>query len=359
MAGVNIWRSVSEVMDILRLFNKFPRQIAHESRRSVESMEDMLGKINELNGKVRIFVSVYNFTNNPAIDSRNLDVDKLFFDLDHPDTSLQDCKKIHSWLMESSIKHIMFFSGAGFHIYIMTTGYLDLKNKRDTVYNAQKFIANALDMVIGLAKKSNIDSKTVGRVDQMATFPCTWNTKRRRYCICITDEDLEKGYDYIKERAKSQNQFFKWYGRSLFNIKKFDTSRPTDFPTLGISQNIKLKIDKDEFLKTLPPCVSYWLTMEHIGYQRRGYLICYLRDTGNLLGDTIQILEKYMTRSEFIHCTTRRIAQGHGTGEEQPQYLYRGFVRGRFTFPSCDTIKELGDCPIDGCKRCEKWKIYK
>jgi len=344
---------------MLDLFNKFPREIGTPKRVVVYSMEEMLDKVNKLNGKVKVFVDIYNFTSNPKVDEQALDVDKIFFDLDS-DEGIEKIKKMHKWASENDYKHIMFFSGKGFHFYLLATGYQNLKNKTDTVYNAQHFIAEEIGLTIGEKRTHDIDQKTVGRISQMATFPGTWNCSRERYCIGVTEEDLERGYDYIREKAKKQNLDFKYYGSKLFDISKFDTERPKEFPLLEISKDLKIKIDGDKFLRSIPPCIAHWLDMEHIGYDRRGYLICYLRDTGYLLEETIQILDKYMKdRAEFIHCTTSNVAPGyHVRGEKQPQYLY-GRGRNRTGFPSCEKIKALGDCPFSGSKRCDKWKIYK
>ena len=334
------------------------------ARRNVFNLHEMLDTVNSWNGTKRVFVSVFDSYRIQQPDgswnmvTKQADVDKLFFDFDSP-KRFENIKKIHKWLIDKSIKHIMFFSGNGFHMYILCKDFENLKNNRDSIYNAQHYIAKEINLTIGDPKICDIDRVLVGNISAMAGFPGTWNSKRRRYCICVTEEDLEKGYEYIREKAKKPNLICKYYGKNLFSIKKFDTERPQSYPILELSGKVKLKINKDEFLKTLPPCVSHWLTMKHMGYQRRGYAICYLRDSGNLLNETIQILEKYMSNSEFIHCTTKKIAPGYKEqGEEQPQYLYKSYVRQKFTFPSCNTIKTMGDCPFEGNKKCDKWRLY-
>jgi len=170
---------------------------------------------------------------------------------------------------------------------------------------------------------------------------------------------LSRGYSYINDYAKEQHLNYSFYGNNLLDISKFDTDRPRHIEEFHTNPDIQLTINKDEFLKTLPACISNMLLMKHLGFKRRGYVICYFRDMGYYMSETIQILEKYLERGEFIHCTTRRIAPGHNVaGEEQVQYFYKPYIKERINFPGCWRLKSWGECPIQG--ECEAGKkIYK
>ena len=104
-----------------------------------------------------------------------------------------------------------------------------------------------------------------------------------------------------------------------------------------------------------------YVPLKHLGYKKRGYVICYLRDKGYLLNETIQILRTYLSTDEYIHCCTRGMAPGHTTfGEMQPQYFYKSYVRDKISFPGCRKLKMYGECPYQEDYFCEEGKkLYK
>lgn len=342
------------------LYGKFPRQIGIPNRYEVKSMKEFQDFVSKWNGLARIFPSIYNYTGREEEDLKNLDVHVMFFDLDS-NNCFESTKKFHFWLKERNLRHLILFSGKGFHLYVFTKNYKGIKNKRDALYNAQHHIAKEVGLTIGDSKTADLDEHIIGDVARIATLVGTWNNKRKRFCICLTESMLLLGYDAIKELAKKQSLGFKFYGTELFDIGMFDTNRASHIEAFHSNPGIKIKIDKDEFLKKIPPCIANMLCMEHLGFKKRGYVICYLRDTGYLLEETIQILEKYLSRAEYIHCCTRCIAPGHTcTGEMQPQYFYKSYVRDKISFPGCRKLKMLGECPFTEEHFCEEGKkIYK
>ena len=341
------------------MYGIFPRQIGTPRRYPINAMNEFITFVDKWAGKVRLFPTVYNYTANEDVDNKNLKVDKIFFDFDSK-KCFDNIKAFHNWLMVKDLKHVVLFSGAGFHVYVFTKNYKNLKNKKDALYNAQHYFAKELGFSVGDSKEADIDEHIVGDVARIATLLGTWNVKRKRFCVCVTDTVINNlSYDDIRESAKKQFLNYKIYGDELFDISKFDTDRPYHIEQFISNPKIKLQIDNDKFLASLPPCVANMLMMKHLGYKRRGYVIMYLRDSGYYLNETIQILQKYLQPAEFIHCATRRMAPGHKvTGEEQPQYFYKPYVKGKHNFPNCDKLKKWGECPIDG--RCDKAdKLYK
>ena len=363
---------------MLQLFDKFPRQIL-VTRKRVETKADMLRKINKNNGFQRVFVSVYNYTGNNSFDDLNLDLDKIWFDLDSKQ-SLDNLMKFHNWCMEKNYKHIMFFSGKGFHIYILTKDYNKIDNKRSTLRNIHRHIAKTLGLSIGSSETSDIDEHIIGDVARLVTVPGTFNTKRRRYCICVTEEDLKEGIDFIREKAKKQINKYTYYGKNYLPINEYNVkSSEYEEEVMEVSDKLKKIIASDELLTNIPPCIKSWLHASKnrnkkklwdgwIGWKRRGWIFMWLRDLGlwrkeinegmpAMLSETIGIAKKYFSENEFIHsCTKNKAPNIEEFGEEQPQYLYRPYVRERNGFPSCQTIKLNGDCPIKGL--CKERKLF-
>ena len=154
------------------LYNYFPRQISLPYRKNVDR-EEFFSLINRLNGKSRIFASVYNYTGNFEVDRSFLNLDKIFFDFDGED-AYKNFVYLVTMLLDEDLKFICTFSGAGFHVYLFTTGYMGLKNNKGCLYNAHKHF---------IKKGIEIDEKIVGDVARVATVPNTYNTRRRRFCI--------------------------------------------------------------------------------------------------------------------------------------------------------------------------------
>jgi hypothetical protein len=343
---------------LIEMYGKFPRQIGIPNRYPINDINDFVSFVDKWQGKVRIFSSIYNYTANEDIDNENLEISKLFFDFDS-ENCYDNVILFHCYLMEKNLKHIMLFSGAGFHVYVFTKNYESLKNKKDALFNAQHFLAKELNFKVGDSEQADIDEHIIGDVARIATLLGTWNTKRRRWCICVTEGMLSKGYQFINEYAKKQRLSYNFYGKELIDMSQFDTNKPQHIEAFHADPKIKLTIDKDEFLKQLPPCIANMLLMKHLGFKRRGYVILYFRDMGYLMNETISILEKYLQPSEFIHCTTKRIAPGYKeVGEEQVQYFYKTYIRNKINFPGCWKLKKYSECPKEG--ECEEGKkIYK
>lgn len=345
---------------INEMYNLFPRQVAIPKRCDINTMDELMKFVEKWNGKVRIFVSVYNYTAKEEEDLKNLKVNKLFFDLDSQ-KGYENTIKFHFWLMEKNYKHVILFSGNGFHVYVFSKNFEKLKNKKDALYNAQHHIAKEVGLTIGDPKIADIDEHIIGDIARVATMVGTWNIKRERFCVCLTESLLLTSYEIIKEYAKTQNLGFKFYGKELLDISQFDTIRPNHIEAFHSNPEVKIKIDKDDFLKKLPPCIANMLCLKHLGYKKRGYVICYLRDSGYLLNETIQILRTYLSTSEYLHCCTRGMAPGHTTfGEMQPQYFYKSYVRDKISFPGCRKLKMYGECPYQEDYFCDEGKkLYK
>ena len=321
------------------LYNKFPRQIAFPYRKTVDNKTEFYKMINKYNGIKRIFASVYNYTGNSNFDLLNLDVDKIFFDIDGESKSLEEAKKLADYLLKKNYRFTIIFSGGGFHFYVFTKNYDNLSNKKLALFKSHLFFKNKLDI--------NIDNKTIGDLARVATVPNTWNTKRQRFAIPVMIEDLDS-YQKIKEKAKKQCFEFKIYGKKLFNIRNFDNGvKDVEFCINEIDDKTKLKIDEDKLLRNLPPCISGLLANGNrirVGWRGRFLIIVYLRDKGLLPGNIKEIINKYLTtvkngKTEAYHCLFE---------EKQVNYLFK---RDDNMFPFCENVKREGYCPVEGfCK---------
>jgi hypothetical protein len=324
------------------LYKSFPRQIAYPYRKTVEE-EEFYSFIDRLNGKVRIFSSVYNFTANSVFDKFNLDLDKIFFDFDG-EKAIENAKLFAKCLIEQNLKHLILFSGGGFHIYLFTIGYSELKNKKACLTNAHKYLIDKY--------KIDVDKAIIGDIARVATVPNTWNTKRKRYCIPVTIEDLNKGYEHISELAKEQNFDFTLYGTKLFDISSFDGSEDYGYAEMEVSEEIRKQINEDELLSSMPECLSAMLANANsgnrVGWRGRFLILVYLRDRGILYGNACDIITAYLKHSKS------GIVESHHCIREEQQ-ARRVYGRDETMFPSCEQLKREGICPVSGfCSHCRE-----
>jgi len=326
------------------LYDTYPRQLAFPYRKLVENRAQFYQLINRYNGRKRIFASIYNYTGNKQYDRFNLNLDKLFIDIDGGERSIEYAKRLSDWLNEKNLKYTMIFSGGGFHFYIFTMNYENLRNKKTALTKSHLYFKNKL--------KIEIDEHIIGDLARVATVPYTLNTKRKRFAIPVTSEDLDEGYDYISEKAKRQFHKFKIYGDRLFDIKEFDNGYESDDVDFCFVEYDKAKIDEDKVLRELPPCIASLLAngqQKRAGWRGRYLIIVYLRDKGLLPGNIVDIIKKYLTtnkngRPEWKHCVYE---------ECQIKYLFQN----ENMFPTCERVKMEGYCPIKGefCEFSREW----
>ena len=332
------------------MFSIFPRQVAVFKRRyKVNNRQEMLALINKYNPFVKVWVSVYNYTANPAFDEDNLQVDKIFFDLESDETCFEDIKKMHNWALQHDYKHQMFFSGRRFHFYLKTKNFQNLLNKKEALKNVHLSIAKELKFVWGTQGKGNVDRAAKGNLAQVAGYPNTYNTKGQRYCIPISEYDLDQGMDYIRDKAKFQRFGFETYGKEEFDISKFDAPKLEDsVEAVAYNANGSIAIDLWEQVKKLPACIQTVFKKDgKWGNRGRYIVITHLRDKGFLQSEAKEILRNYMSAKEFQHCVDT---------EGQLADLYSLEKMKTTFFPSCKQLKKEGFCTI--ANYCGK-EVYK
>ena len=338
---------------MIKLFSNFPRQVAIHDRKTVNSVEEMMSLINKYNGLSRIWVSLYNYAG-PVMNTNDIELTHGWFDFDSI-KALDNVILFHDWCLQNHYRHIIFFSGKGFHFYILFKNHENLKNSKIALYNFHNKIASTLGFTIGEHENKFEDSKYdldvtgIGDVARVVTFPHTYNIKRKRYCISVSEEDLRLGYEWIKQKAlKPHVGEYYWYGRFLYDISQHDGQTSPQAELLQISSELQKKIDNEDFLKTLPVCVANMLTMRpKCGYGNRWKVIIYMRDFGLHQKQIEEILKKYFKLEEYKHCVFE---------EKMVERLFRRIgSQSDFSFPSCENLRNQGLCPSKN--NCDKSKV--
>ena len=315
-----------------QLIPTFPREAGTPRRFVVNNKSEFVRVVNEANGIKRMFFALYQC--DPSLNYSFANIDKVFFDFDDPKTSHNDMKMLHEHCKETKLRHTVIFSGGGYHVYIFTKNGV-LKNNKKALWNVHHKICEEL--------KLNLDQHIKGDVSRLARVPSTYNTKRRKYCISISEDDIEKGHDFIREKAKKPNLQYYYYGTEYLDMQPYDAEKDDGYDYLILDSEEQREINEDKLLKNLPLCISTFLKRSGIGYRQRYLTIVYLRELGYTLGETVGVLKKFLTEHKFRHCVIE---------ERQVHYIYQ---RPELYFPNCNKIKKEGYC-IKGCKM--KNKIY-
>lgn len=329
------------------MFSEFPRKLGFPEQTTVNSIEKMLRMIDAANGYTNIYVSVFS-------DSQKIfgNLDKIAFDIDDCDGKCDKCKKekrrkcsigdldikpdsyntfdnvikLHEYFLEKrNIKHVIGFSGGGYHVYAKVDGR-PLKNPNQALKNCAK----------NIVKETNIKADcSVFEIARIMRFPGTYNIKRQLWFVWVTEEDLQKGDKWIREKAEIQHiePAFIW-GERKIDLTTFDSEPTVELETIEIPEGITLENIK------VPPCIQKALDDGYPGYHERYLIILYLKEKGVSFSKTIKILEQNLSVEKFIHCCQE---------ERQPIYIYNN---NNLFFPQCKTLAKEGFC----VGKCPYWK---
>ena len=330
---------MNQEIELLKLlYPTFPREFANPQRWTVNSGEELLGCINRYNSHTACFTSVYAYHK----ENRTPIIDKVFIDIDNKDgNGLENTKKIHKWLLEKDLKHIVLFSGRGFHIYVFTYP----SNSEDELGGFVRYVEKETG--------AETDHQVIGQFSRVARVPYTLNIKSMRYCIPLTELDLEsKYYEHICNEAKQQFRYVEIFGNKLLELSGYAKHNEHDKCfSFDIDDKIIKNINIDSLLKTLPKCIAYHLKKGNPNHHERGIIISYFIEMGYTPDDIKQILGKYLNNDKFIHCTGS-ICQIHNGKrcEDQISYLWRKCNNDNWFFPSKETLQKRGFCKWDDCK---------
>jgi len=344
------------------MFNTFPREIGFPVRRLVLTKQDFYSLINKYINIVNLYTSVYKFKviskGRPVYDSAV--IDKVFVDIDK-ENEYDKLLDIHEYLTKKDIKHTIFFSGRGFHLYVFTK-ILDIPEgwvKKQALVN---YIESELGEKFGL----QVDKVCVGDLARLTRIPNTFNFKRRRFCIPLDDKLLYSGYNYIRQCALKQKFDYNIWGAKEIDLMKWvkdvemlNTSNiltKSDYIQQTYSV-IKEGCEEFDFLPDFPPFLDKIISRKkeswnkELGWRERALIIIWLKEHTFTLQQTIAFLRKILTKEEFIHCVME---------ERQPYYIYRrDKTPNPYHFPNMQTLMNNGfDLTEEDINFFRRYKLY-
>lgn len=318
----------------MRQLFDFPLYVGTPERRPVNSLKELIKLIDKYNGIKPIYNCIYGINNR---------LTKVFFDFDG-EQALQDVIKLDAWCEKHNLKRMIAFSGMkGFHFYIFTKNYDNVKLIKDALFNAHKHICKQL------GNGFNPDPQIIGNITQSGRIPNTFHLMGKRYCIAVTRRDLEKGIGHIKELAQKQRFGNFIVGEELLDISEFDKKSIRRRASSGEMKTFDYKLEvNDRMLKHFPPCIQQWLLQPKEYCKNRTRYFFALACKGLALpAETCKSLAfKYW--SGVRESGGMRSKYQEFINEKQIDYAYRSDN----CVPNCSVMFELGYCS----GKCNKFK---
>ena len=320
------------------LYNRFPRQFGTPARVDIKSMSELCQKAQSYCGTTRCFVSVYDYT----YQNKTPIIDKSFLDLDPSEPSFyEDALKVSDFMESEDDKHIILFSGGGFHIYTKGT---TAGNNKNSLLGYQRYIKEKTH--------TPIDTSSFGDVARIAGLAYTFNFKRGRYILPLTRKILDSGLENIQNYCLKNNQMdYDIVGKKAVDFDSYLSFIPT-YATEKIEFDAEaVKNMKDSLLNALPPCVQAKLVKKELNHDERYFVIsCMLEKhwTDEMIKT---VLKKYLSDEKYHHCILppERLYNGKKC-EGQLQYIRKKFANPEWTFSSCNKIMEKGWCVAPNCR---------
>lgn len=302
------------------------KEFGKPHRQLVRTTDEMKRLVRLYNGKMNCYMTIYGYTGFERVGYREVPlydtaiVDKVYMDFDGLD-SFDEMLRVHQILNERDTKHILRFSGNGFHLYAGINTEERIVNKGPALKRYS----------YGLTEDQ--DPRVVGDISRIARIPYTLHMETKRYCIPLCSEDLIDGVDKIIEKARTlKNVRSEVFGNKLASIKEFDYPEDEiDYDDVPVHDG---PIDDSG---ELPTCVQDSIDNPRPGYFERFLVFTFFRECGISMNAAI----------ETVKCTWDKRKLRHALyDEKQPQSIYRNKIR----FPSRKTIYESGLCKR--CGRC-------
>ena len=343
-----------------KIIKYYPIQVT-TNRFLVETEKDFIDFVNKYNTKISLYYSLYkcskkvnaNCSCSIGIDkyhSCNGLIDKVFFDNDTFD--IANILKVHEFLLKINYRHLIIFSGyKGFHLYIFTQNYENIKYSKTVLLLVQKYLINLLKL--GVKDYLIIDTQVLYDVNRIVRIPNTLNLKSKLYCIPISYDDLLKGKEHILNKAKKQNFIFNYYGEIFLDMKIFDkihnkniqveTEKKYINMDNSIDKNVRIDINKSKILEDIPPCLQNFLLNSYTNWRQRFWIIKWFVDKGYSKQEIKEIMKEFLSLKFKLN--TNQNNYEHFLQERQLDYVFKSL-----SLFSCSKIKSELCCPLQNIK---------
>jgi len=266
--------------------------------------------IRKMNGISNCYASVYNNS-----------IKLLFFDFD--EEPLKNTIKMHNYLLNERIKHVIIFSGRGFHLYVVCKEYPLQKN---VLWNSMN----------SLLSKSNskCDRHVIGDVRRISRIVGTKNIKVGLYCIPLFEKDISKDYEYIRTLAKKPRLNGEMFGNKKFVLNEYDYKEERFTETNNANYDFKIS---DEWINNnLPPLIKKFLRKKNVKWRERFLTILAMKEKGLSLSSIVKYCSKYWNKPRKHGFTQKNDLRHSLIDENQFNYIFNG----NYYFPNWETLSK-------------------
>jgi len=245
----------------------FPREVMELSpergrgyRKIVRNNNDLERYWTGKNGVSNAYMTVYGYRGTVQPHNRRVDLETpiirhLVMDFDPKDfrskggggvdvsAPLEQTKRLHDFLLQENITHCVWYSGGGFHIWVgLDKPYIPSNGDSlsDIKEAGMKVVSDWIHTMNLYCSDPAVPFDTSG----MIRIPNSYNSKRGLWSIPLSTGDLEKGIEYITEKALDPGRGMIPYGEQGLALeiikgkkrgKVFNpNSKPIDLPTISM-----------------------------------------------------------------------------------------------------------------------------
>jgi len=336
-------------------------------------MKGLQRYIERTNGKQNLTTTVYGFRelkpkgnrceyNTAIIPHFVVDLDKgrasQMLDIDDSETGnrcTRDTLTLALYLREQNIRHAVWMSGGGFHIWVMLDKTYELPpaGLSNLLFSGRVLInkwIKDMDLV-------TIDPVVSFRPDRHIRIPNTYNYKRKLWSIPLSIEELEMGWDYITNEARHAKGGMKAIGSKGLEIDVVEGD--ANYSTNGMS-GIFQKFDAEDVsvsagnvsgIPVLPCLEAACCTKgDNPPHQSRAYLMMYLMD---YFRDFARPANTSQKSNREVIIKTHQFIETLEWADYSPKITNEMLVHGasrNYLTPSCPKIYQeglcIGKCPF-------------
>jgi hypothetical protein len=269
--------------------------------------------------------------------------------LDFDDNAYEGATKFRHFCEKHHYKYYTQMSGRGYNCFLFTS-QTNLKNPKNAVGNAQEFVCKAIGIPC--------DKKVVSDVVRICRVPRTFNWARGRMCIPVSNEDLDKGDEYIKNMATPKSESKEayqaarnlgvsgMYSGDLLDLTPFDTNERKYEVSYLEGPEVEMSPENVGFnFENFPPCIRKLMRYPELGYDGRCQVILWCRDYGYLQKETIELLKRFLTPAKFAHAIKK---------SNETRYIYG---KSGLWLSRCENLQRGGLCELTSYNECKK-RIY-
>jgi len=301
----------------------------------VKNKSEMIEWINQYNGKMNCYYTIYDFTffsEKEKIESSVIK-DRAFLDLDaHGDMSLSkaylDLQLLARNFLEQDILFQMYFSGKGFHVIV----HGEIANEIRQIQSWYRYIKENDGYVLESLDDSGIQTNRLRRIPNTVNLSSSDENGEPYFCIPILKEDLDKPLEYITELAKKPRLVQSKYGTKLVSWPKVKPMDMSDIEIEGTKPINKLPII---------PCLLNAIMVQNPGHYARVYLVQWYRDILTMGHKNLNLEQKKgvaeTIMTELEHIASKDDVWLDWDYNKTKNYVW-GIVNKGYNAPSCYNV---------------------